>query len=344
MSFWVLLVILSLLILIPAFFVFREKNKSGKLYQQRAYQQAISKQKIADEPAKEAVTLHNIPIEKLPSFLQTLFLEMEALCNSLNAKQINQKRWFTVKQLVNKRIPELIHDYLSLDAHYVKTEIVDKETQQTTQDIVYAQLKSIMHFLKRVNQESDNVHVKSILASRKYLELVYDDNGINPDFIQSQNLPTLLELKTEQHSDAFIEHGYSYLGEFYQGEPDALSPTIVYELGRLVFLSDNTMIHVEKMLGKAVRLDAFDDFICYVLPNYINGLDDGMSSNALDKNKRASQRLLRAKQQDVMEVLQQVISLLKAVLVNLVEDSTPDNKANKISQLNQKAKQMYQSS
>lgn len=338
MSFLTLLIILSLAIIVPLFFIIKEKSKARALHQQPNYQELhYDKQSINENNTtklNEELSLHHLPIEYLPSFFQDVLLKIETQCHYLNNKEVPKQQWFTVKKLVDTRLPELLHDYLSLDPEYAKTDIIDKHHQLTTQDVVYAQLKSTLQFLKTINQQSDKIAVNNILASRNYLQFIYDENGVNADFIAAKTPPTTKELLSDAHSDEYVQYGYQYLGGFYTGIPDAISQQIVYALGRLVYLSDNTILLVNQKVGSHIRLDYFDMIVCQSLPILIDSLNNINTSQI---------RLLRAKQSRLLQKIDSITTLLLQALHILKISSEKTNISQQLTQINKKAEALTKS-
>lgn len=135
--------------------------------------------------------------QKLPESFHQLLNEINRRFTTLNQKNhsnIATEQWLTIKKLVNVRLPEILDNYLMLyqqDKHHAENHIIDHAQQLTTQDIVLAQLQTILVFIKKVTQNNQKTHVNNMLATTRYLDAIYHQNGLHPDI--------LTELKT--HTD-----------------------------------------------------------------------------------------------------------------------------------------------
>lgn len=306
--------------MIPLFFIYKEKSALTKS------KPAFLSTDTQTNQAQENLRL-DISIAHMPAYFQAVLMDIDEQCHLLRHKELNKQQWFTLKKLIHTRIPELLTNYLNLDKDYVKTAIVDKDNQQTTQDIVYAQLKSILHFIKNVSQQNDSSHVDKILASRNYLEDIYLENGIKPDLVQQKIQPTVDTLLSDKHQDEYMSSGHQYLNECYQGQPHLLSQSLIYELGKLVFISDNTVLLVNQKFTH-VRLEAFDQIICDSIPVMINQF-----------NGLTSERKIRLKQGLVIEQIRKINALLNDALNVLAKQCNEDEKVNALSHINTQAKE-----
>ncbi|MBI0426682.1 hypothetical protein [Psychrobacter sp. NG27] len=201
MSFYTLLMLLSLIVIVPIFFVMREKSKhtqSASIQQHQAYlaaadhkaRQSQIKQAATDTTSNERATgLSVIHFSAQHPFIQWLYDEqvpkafrvtMDSIgqqYESTHHAQITESQLFTLNKLIATRIPELITDYLSLDQHYAKTVIVDIDKQNSSYDIVLEQLNSILDFSQKLNTQSQSGVVNKLLASRRYLDDIYRESG-----------------------------------------------------------------------------------------------------------------------------------------------------------------------
>ena len=205
MSFYTLLILLSLIIIVPIFFMMKEKSKHTQrtsIQQHQAYlaaadraaRQSQIKQVATDKTSNEPMTgLSVIHFSAQHPFVQWLYDEhvpkafrvtMDSIgqqYESTHHAQITESQLFTLNKLITTRIPELITDYLSLDQHYAKTVIVDIDKQNSSYDIVLEQLNSILDFSQKLNTQSQSGVVNKLLASRRYLDDVYRESGKEND-------------------------------------------------------------------------------------------------------------------------------------------------------------------
>ena len=201
MSFYTLLILLSLIIIVPIFFLMKEKSKHtqrASIQQHQAYiaaadhaaRQSQIKQATTETTSnKPATGLSVIHFSAQHPFVQWLYDEqvpkafrvtMDSIgqqYESTHHAQITESQLFTLNKLIATRIPELIADYLSLDPHYAKTAVIDIDKQNSSYDIVLEQLNSILDFSQKLNAQSQSGVVNKLLASRRYLDDVYRESG-----------------------------------------------------------------------------------------------------------------------------------------------------------------------
>ena len=208
MSFYTLLMLLSLIVIVPIFFVMKEKSKhtqrtSIQRHQaylaaaDRAVRQSQKKRAATDKTSNESTTeLSVIQFSAQHPFIQWLYDEqvpkafrvtMDSIgqqYESTHHAQITESQLFTLNKLITTRIPELITDYLSLDQHYAKTVVIDIDKQNSSYDIVLEQLNSILDFSQKLNTQSQSGVVNKLLASRRYLDDVYQESGMAADSLK----------------------------------------------------------------------------------------------------------------------------------------------------------------
>jgi len=208
MSFFSLLVLLSLILVVPVFFVMKEKSKRTQTDSIRRHKEYL-----------EAASLHTIQSQKVPvvtkdamygqdnsvsvisfsaqhPFIKLLYKEQvpqtfRAIMDDIGQQyesthhsEITETQLFTLNKFISTRVPELITDYLSLEKHYAKTVIVDMDKQSTSYDIVLDQLGTILDFAQKLNTQSQGGVVDKLLASRRYLNDVYKDSGMAIDSLK----------------------------------------------------------------------------------------------------------------------------------------------------------------
>ena len=201
MSFFALLVLLSLILIVPIFFVMKEKSKHTQNNSIQRHQEYLaSANHVATQAradiAKESInneqgnTLSVIDFSAHHPFIKLLYNEQVPKAfraamddigqqyESTHYDEITESQLFTLNKLIATRVPELIADYLSLDQHYAKTIIIDRDRQNTSYDIVLEQLNSILDFSQKLNTQSQSGVVDKLLASRRYLDDVYKESGM----------------------------------------------------------------------------------------------------------------------------------------------------------------------
>ena len=207
MSFFTLLLLLSLILIVPIFFVIKEKSKQTQLaatQRHQAYLAAASLQHTQTQmAAKEKTTnehrhehkqginvihfsathpfVKRLYDEQVPHMFRATMDDIGQQYESTHHDQITESQLFTLNKLIETRVPELIADYLSLDPHYAKTVIIDKDKQNTSYDMVLEQLHSILDFSQKLNTQSQSGVVDKLLASRRYLDDVYKESGMTTD-------------------------------------------------------------------------------------------------------------------------------------------------------------------
>lgn len=199
MSFFALLILLSLILIVPLIFVLKEKSKqtqNNSTQRHQAYLAAantpIPTPKITENNTKED-SIHTLDIiafsaqhpliqllynEHVPTTFQGIIDEIGQQYESTHHEQITESQLFTLNKLIETRIPELVSDYLSLNPEYAKTVIIDSEKAATSYTMVLNQLHSILDFAQKLNNQSQNGVVDKLLASQRYLDEVYKDSGM----------------------------------------------------------------------------------------------------------------------------------------------------------------------
>lgn len=197
MSFLALLVLLSLIIIVPVFFIIKEKSKQAQMNTTQRHQQylASASQPIAvaevNPSNQNAPQLSIIEFSSNHAFIQLLYDErvpqaFRAIMDDIGQQyerthhdQMTESQLFTLNKLIETRVPELIRDYLSLDPNYANTVIVDKTKNTTSYAMVLDQLQSILDFAQKLNTQSQSGVVDKLLASRRYLDEVAQDSGMS---------------------------------------------------------------------------------------------------------------------------------------------------------------------
>ena len=197
MSFFALLVLLSLIIIVPVFFIIKEKYKQAQIDTTQRHQQylASASQTVSvaevNVPNQNTSQLAIIKFSSSHAFIGQLYNPQvpetfRAIMDNIGQQyerthhdQITESQLFTLNKLIETRVPELISDYLSLDPNYAQTVIIDKENNTTSYTMVLAQLQSILDFTQKLNTQSQSGVVDKLLASRRYLDEVSQDSGMS---------------------------------------------------------------------------------------------------------------------------------------------------------------------
>jgi len=208
MSFFTLLVLLSLILVVPVFFVMKEKAKhtqNDSIGRHKEYLEAASlhtvQSQIVPVVKENAIHEQDNPLraisfsaqhpfikllynEQVPQTFRAIMDDIGQQYESTHHSEITESQLFTLNKLISTRVPELITDYLSLDKYYAKTVIIDTDKQSTSYDIVLDQLSTILDFAQKLNTQSQSGVVDKLLASRRYLDDVYKDSGMAIDSLE----------------------------------------------------------------------------------------------------------------------------------------------------------------
>lgn len=210
MSFFTLLILLSLILIVPIFFVIKEKSKQAQIDTVHRHQEYLAAaatnidqnqtqisviEKIDDKKDHRlnVIVIHfsaHHPFikllynEQVPHTFRATMDDIRQQYESTHHDQITESQLFTLNKLIATRIPELITDYLSLDPQYAKTVVIDTDKQNTSYDTVLEQLNSILDFSQKLNTQSQSGVVDKLLASRRYLDDVYKESGMAADSLQ----------------------------------------------------------------------------------------------------------------------------------------------------------------
>lgn len=197
MSFFTLLILLSLIIIVPIFFIIKEKSKQTQIDSTQRHQEYLAAANTSRAQPEKIVALNGktskldvINFSSRHSFIKLLYnqqvpkvfrevmddIGQQYECTHYD--QITESQLFTLNKLIETRIPELIDDYLSLDQNYAKTVIIDSDKGATSYTMVLEQLNSILDFSQRLNTQSQSGVVDKLLASQRYLDEVYKDSGM----------------------------------------------------------------------------------------------------------------------------------------------------------------------
>lgn len=213
MSFFTLLILLSLIVIVPIVFVIKEKSKhtqtdsiqrhqeylaAANLVATQSQADVVAANEINNQSVNElSINKHSMihfsaqhPFiqllydEQVPKRFRAVMVDIGQQYESTHHEQITESQLFTLNKLIATRVPELLADYLSLDQQYAKTVIIDTDKQNTSHDIVLEQLHSILDFSQKLNTQSQSGVVDKLLASRRYLDDVYKESGMAADSLK----------------------------------------------------------------------------------------------------------------------------------------------------------------
>lgn len=203
MSFFTLLILLSLILIVPIVLVMKEKFKHSQIDSTRRHQEYLasashsileSKTEISTNKKKNKLTIiefssgHPFIIrlydQQVPETFRAIMDDIGQHYEAMHHDHITESQLFTLNKLIAVRIPELIGDYLSLDPNYAKTVIIDTDKEITSYAMVLGQLHSILDFSQKLNSQSQSGVVDKLLASRRYLDDVYQDSGMENDILK----------------------------------------------------------------------------------------------------------------------------------------------------------------
>lgn len=196
MSFFSLLILLSLIAIIPIFFVIQEKSKraqANSVQQHQAYLAAAS-QAITDstDSTSSNEDTHHMDVitfsedhplitllydERVPETFRAIITDIGHYYESTHYRYITDAQLFTLNKLISNRIPELMMDYLSVETEYAQTALISNDDSTTSYTIVLDQLHSILAFAKELNTQSQSGVVNKLLASQRYLKEVCQASG-----------------------------------------------------------------------------------------------------------------------------------------------------------------------
>ena len=203
MSFFTLLILLSLIIIVPIFFVIKEKSRRLQIdstHRHKQYLAAASSALSANEqtlPQNDKTDglaiikftaqhpfIKHLYAEQVPEAFRAIMDDIGQQYERTHHARITESQLFILNKLIEIRIPELIDDYLSLDPHYARTVVIDRDKSATSYSIVLEQLNSILDFGQKLNTQSQSGVVDKLLASRRYLDDVYQESAVSNDLLK----------------------------------------------------------------------------------------------------------------------------------------------------------------
>lgn len=343
MSYPLLLLIISLIVIVPTVFVVRGRSNQNLLANKQPTQKYLGNAGSATQNHGTKASAEQLQIANainqyrnhpaLPISFRQLLGKIHSQYLALASVKLDPEQRFTVDKLAGARLSEIIEDYLALDTDYAENNIIDSQNNLTSQDITYGQLTSMLEFMQRIQSDGQQQVATNILANRSYLQSVYGEfhpDAPTNDSLQSLKAPDmdLSELQGVPTSELLIERGHSYLKDCDIIAPSELSLAnhaayfeqgILLQLGQLTFTAENTIAYSEALLGNSVDLSAFDKILTKALPQLLRSALNETNSATLDDtgsvNKISShhQALLEQKIDRVQQLIDDCLNRLEKV-------------------------------
>lgn len=343
MSYPLLLLIISLIVIVPTVFVVRGRSNQNLLANKQPTQKYLGNAGSATQNHGTKASAEQLQIANainqyrnhpaLPISFRQLLGKIHSQYLALASVKLDPEQRFTVDKLAGARLSEIIEDYLALDTDYAENNIIDSQNNLTSQDITYGQLTSMLEFMQRIQSDGQQQVATNILANRSYLQSVYGEfhpDAPTNDSLQSLKAPDmdLSELQGVPTSELLIERGHSYLKDCDIIAPSELSLAnhaayfeqgILLQLGQLTFTAENTIAYSEALLGNSIDLSAFDKILTKALPQLLRSALNETNSATLDDtgsvNKISShhQALLEQKIDRVQQLIDDCLNRLEKV-------------------------------
>ncbi|WP_019520394.1 hypothetical protein [Faucicola boevrei] len=324
MPFFWLLLILSLIIIMPMFFIIRAKKQSQN-------------QPVIQQNMNTQLPTLTINLGKLPHLFQQIIMDIEAQFTQIQQKNqqnnIINENYFVAKQLFYQRLPEMVTDYLKLEPNYAKNHIIDTQKNLTSYAILQQQLKSILNIFYQMNQMNNQLYLQNILTNQRYLQSISEQTGIKNDAL-TQNIQQNFALNhTEPSSDYYS--GLQYLRPYVHDIHQKFSRKFVEKIGELFYFASITQLAVSENLGydlkkihihTDLRLEALANLLNYQLPTL-------MQKNTLisEVERGNFEKMLMGEFDKMIDILEQMLAILDtglpvadrlALIQNLHDDFT----------------------
>lgn len=343
MSYPLLLLIISLIVIVPTVFVVRGRSNQNLLANKQPTQKYLGNAGSATQNHGSKASAEQLQIANainqyrnhpaLPISFRQLLGKIHSQYLALTSVKLDPEQRFTVDKLAGARLGEIIEDYLALDTDYAENTIIDSQNNLTSQDITYGQLTSMLEFMQRIQSDGQQQVATNILANRSYLQSVYGEfhpDAPTNDSLQSLKAPDmdLSELQDVPTSELLIERGHSYLKDCDIMAPSELSLAnhaacfeqgILLQLGQLTFTAENTIAYSEALLGNSIDLSAFDKILSKALPQLLRSALNETNSTTLDDNGSLNkisshhQALLEQKIDRVQQLIDDCLNRLEKV-------------------------------
>ena len=330
MSYPLLLLILSLIVIVPTVFVISGRSKQKLLGNSQPSPKYLGNSSTAANQQTAKASAEQLQIANaidkyrnhpaLPISFRQLLGKIHSQYLALVSVKLAPDQRFTVDKLAGSRLGEIIEDYLALDSDYAENTIIDRQNNLTSQDITYGQLTSMLEFMQRVQSDGQQQVASNILANRSYLQSVYGE--FHPDAQSNDSLHNLKapdmelsELQQQPTSELLIERSHSYLADCDLMSPSELSladkaeyfgTELLMQLGQLTFSAENTIAYSEALLGSEINLSAFDQILTKALPSLLRSTlstNEGIAADdepvtALSSHQKAllEQKIARVQQ------------------------------------------------
>lgn len=330
MSYPLLLLILSLIVIVPTVFVISGRSKQKLLGNSQPNPKYLGNSSTAANQQTAKASAEQLQIANaidkyrnhpaLPISFRQLLGKIHSQYLALVSVKLAPDQRFTVDKLAGSRLGEIIEDYLALDSDYAENTIIDRQNNLTSQDITYGQLTSMLEFMQRVQSDGQQQVASNILANRSYLQSVYGEfhpEAQSNDSLHNLKAPDmeLSELQQQPTSELLIERSHSYLADCDLMAPSELSladkaeyfgTELLIQLGQLTFSAENTIAYSEALLGSEINLSAFDQILTKALPSLLRSTlntNEGIAANvepvtALSSHQKAllEQKIARVQQ------------------------------------------------
>ena len=293
MSYPLLLLIFSLIVIVPTAFMIHGRSKQKLLANKQPSPKYLGAPNSATNLQSTKASVQQLQIANnidkyrnhpvLPISFRQLLGKIHNQYLALIPVKLAPDQRFTVDKLVGSRLSEIIEDYLTLDPDYAQNAIIDSQNELTSQDITYGQLTSMLEFMQRIQNDGQNQITSGILANRNYLQSVYGE--FHPDAPIQESLHELKapeldinELQQVPTSERLIEKGHSYLSDCDQivtSEPSLAKNSkcfdsgLLLQLGQLSLTTESTKTYAEALLGNGVNLSAFDRILTQAIPELL---------------------------------------------------------------------------
>ena len=199
MSYPLLLLIISLIVIVPTVFVVRGRSNQNLLANKQPTQKYLGNAGSATQNHGTKASAEQLQIANainqyrnhpvLPISFRQLLGKIHSQYLALASVKLDPEQRFTVDKLAGARLSEIIEDYLALDTDYAENNIIDSQNNLTSQDITYGQLTSMLEFMQRIQSDGQQQVATNILANRSYLQSVYGE--FHPDAPTNDSLQSL---------------------------------------------------------------------------------------------------------------------------------------------------------
>lgn len=295
MSFFGLLAILSLMIIMPIIFTIRSK-------------------KLNQNPPQQP-DIQTINIQKLPNLFQQIICDIEAQFTQIVRKNqenlIISDSYIVAKQLFFVRLPQMLQDYLELEPNYAKNHVVDEKNGLTSYLILQQQLKAILNVFYQINQSTNHLHLQNILVNQRYLQSVVAQTGL-PNTQLTEHIQSMQSISIH---DSDYDTGLQYLLTYLPNSEQYFSRKLIQKIGEFFYFASITQIAVDEQLGKALakmavqsnlELENVSHFLNYQLPMILQ--------NYIKTNSQDFEQKILISLDKMLEIFTQILTTLDTTL------------------------------